>query len=410
MPASWKSFIDPSSGASFADVEPAPAATPRERQTQLMIAASLLGLLVVGLWLLARKPPEYVASAPPPAAVAQTTPSPPAEKAAQAPSESAAVTPSAPAPQSTATIVPSPAQAPSEPAASAPAPVKEIEPPTQVGAPKADASPSDIAEASAPAPPVATIAPSPGLRLTYNANNYIRYSGATKDEASRAIILDALKSAFGAQNVSGDIAIDANTASAPWLTNLKTALEDFKIPGLSAMFEGSTLRVGGLIADGERNKVIAALKELFGSDVSVETSTENPNAKALAAFNALKTGYGTRDAAEALNLVVVHFPSGSADLPAYNQAILKEAAAVLKQLPADAAIEIQGHTDRSGNAASNRRLSQKRAEAVRTALVEAGVPQVILTAKGYGSARPKASNDTPEGRFENRRIEFGAVR
>jgi outer membrane protein OmpA-like peptidoglycan-associated protein len=53
-------------------------------------------------------------------------------------------------------------------------------------------------------------------------------------------------------------------------------------------------------------------------------------------------------------------------------------------------------------------LSQQRAEAVRSYLVEQGVPPGMLVAKGYGDTRPVASNDTDEGRFRNRRIEFVA--
>jgi OOP family OmpA-OmpF porin len=55
-------------------------------------------------------------------------------------------------------------------------------------------------------------------------------------------------------------------------------------------------------------------------------------------------------------------------------------------------------------------LSQQRAEAVRAALIEAGVDPSMLVAKGYGSASPVAGNDTLEGRFRNRRIEYRVVK
>jgi outer membrane protein OmpA-like peptidoglycan-associated protein len=71
-------------------------------------------------------------------------------------------------------------------------------------------------------------------------------------------------------------------------------------------------------------------------------------------------------------------------------------------------IEIGGHTDNTGDAAANVALSQQRADAVRTYLIQQGVPEAMLVAKGYGDARPIAGNDTEEGRFHNRRIEFTA--
>jgi OmpA-OmpF porin, OOP family len=69
-------------------------------------------------------------------------------------------------------------------------------------------------------------------------------------------------------------------------------------------------------------------------------------------------------------------------------------------------IEIAGHTDSDGEDASNRTLSEKRAQAVIDYLVKAGLPADRLTAAGYGGSQPVASNDTDEGKAQNRRIEF----
>ena len=69
-------------------------------------------------------------------------------------------------------------------------------------------------------------------------------------------------------------------------------------------------------------------------------------------------------------------------------------------------MEIGGHTDNTGNAAANLKLSEARAAAVRARLVELGVSDAILTAKGYGDTKPVADNGTAEGRAQNRRMEF----
>ena len=89
---------------------------------------------------------------------------------------------------------------------------------------------------------------------------------------------------------------------------------------------------------------------------------------------------------------------------------LKRAAEEINRLPRSQAFEIAGYTDSSGNPVKNVTLSRKRAEAVREALIKDGANPDMLVAKGYGSADPIASNDTPEGRLRNRRIEFHVVR
>ncbi len=72
-------------------------------------------------------------------------------------------------------------------------------------------------------------------------------------------------------------------------------------------------------------------------------------------------------------------------------------------------VEVSGHTDDSGTASYNERLSEGRARAVVTFLIERGIDANRLTYKGYGSSRPVASNDTEEGRQLNRRTEFEIV-
>lgn len=73
----------------------------------------------------------------------------------------------------------------------------------------------------------------------------------------------------------------------------------------------------------------------------------------------------------------------------------------------DLKLTIEGHTDNVGAAASNQTLSEKRAAAVRQYLIDKhSVDASRLTAKGLGSTKPTTSNDTPEGRQNNRRVEL----
>ena len=130
------------------------------------------------------------------------------------------------------------------------------------------------------------------------------------------------------------------------------------------------------------------------------------NEKAKSELASLKSGFAAKELVAALNDSVINFPSGSAEVPATTAALLQNAADDLKQLPAGHVLEIAGYTDNTGNPAENITLSQRRADAVRDALIKDGANPDTLVAKGYGSADPIASNDTPEGRLRNRRIEY----
>jgi outer membrane protein OmpA-like peptidoglycan-associated protein len=132
--------------------------------------------------------------------------------------------------------------------------------------------------------------------------------------------------------------------------------------------------------------------------------------KAASELASLKPGFGAGDLVSALNRSKFNFAFASAEVPPEMADFLKRAADKMKRLPPGHVLEIAGYTDSSGNPAKNVTLSQKRAEAVRRALIEEGANADTLVAKGYGSADPIASNDTPEGRLRNRRIEFHVVR
>jgi len=76
----------------------------------------------------------------------------------------------------------------------------------------------------------------------------------------------------------------------------------------------------------------------------------------------------------------------------------------------DVSVEIEGHTDSRGSAELNNALSQARADSVRSYLIDKGVGAERINAKGFGSARPIADNNTINGRQANRRIEFRVQR
>jgi OmpA-OmpF porin, OOP family len=111
---------------------------------------------------------------------------------------------------------------------------------------------------------------------------------------------------------------------------------------------------------------------------------------------------------EKITLRGVHFDFNKAKVRPGDAAILDEAAAELKAHP-KVQVDVNGYCDSIGSEAYNLKLSEKRAEAVTTYLVEAGIAQSRLIPHGYGKTDFVATNDTEEGRAQNRRVELVPV-
>lgn len=104
----------------------------------------------------------------------------------------------------------------------------------------------------------------------------------------------------------------------------------------------------------------------------------------------------------------ITFTTGSSIIRRSSYAKLNAAAVVLREYP-ELKIIIEGHTDSLGKKASNQKLSQARADAVKMYLTGKGVDESRLTSLGFGSERPIASNRSRAGRTQNRRIEFKLI-
>ena len=102
----------------------------------------------------------------------------------------------------------------------------------------------------------------------------------------------------------------------------------------------------------------------------------------------------------------IEFATGKSTIKSVSDPLVDNIAQVMKDHPEIKKIEIQGHTDNQGPAVLNRNLSRARAKAVMKALEKRGIEPSRMTAKGFGPDKPIATNDTPEGRQSNRRVQF----
>jgi len=155
-------------------------------------------------------------------------------------------------------------------------------------------------------------------------------------------------------------------------------------------------------AESERNKAAAA-----NSDQQLQQATrdrEELRAKLLLQFNAI---LATRDTARGLvvNLSDVLFDTGKYTLRPLAREKLAKISGIVLAYP-DLKLAIEGNTDSVGSDDMNQTLSEKRASAVLDYLAQESIPSSSMTSQGFGKTQPVASNDTAEGRQQNRRVEL----
>jgi outer membrane protein OmpA-like peptidoglycan-associated protein len=128
-------------------------------------------------------------------------------------------------------------------------------------------------------------------------------------------------------------------------------------------------------------------------------------------FTNFRLAEGGKDIKSALNTegkIVTHgilFDTGSDKIRPESLPTLKKILAILEESP-DLKFSIEGHTDNQGTKGLNQPLSERRANAVLVWLTGKGISSSRLQSKGWGDAKPIDTNDTPEGRANNRRVEF----
>ena len=157
-----------------------------------------------------------------------------------------------------------------------------------------------------------------------------------------------------------------------------------------------------LAAEADKAKASAAQSENLRQQA--EKEKQELRGRLLQQLNSV---LATRDSARGLiaNMSDVLFRSGSVELlPAARERLAKVSGIVLAYPSLH--VSIEGHTDSVGSDEYNQDLSERRAQSVRDYFVRGGIPEGDVDARGFGKAEPVASNETAEGRQQNRRVEL----
>jgi len=223
-------------------------------------------------------------------------------------------------------------------------------------------------------------------------------SGTVADEASKALLLERLRALYGAGRVVDGLAVGAVSTPANWNTYVGRLIGPNLrlVKGGQLKIEGNSVSLRGDVTDEAQRQRIAA--EIAAS--LNPTYTVNNGLRVVQSQQALlDTALADR---------IIEFESGKAALTPAGTAVLDQMTAALQKLKG-VRVEVIGHTDNAGSRAGNLSLSQARAEAVKSYVVERGIAPDSIAVSGEGPDRPVADNRTPEGKARNRRIEFKVI-
>ncbi len=254
------------------------------------------------------------------------------------------------------------------------------------------------------------------LSIARNGNDFT-LTGDLPDAAAKTSLLDWLRGKFGADvNLVDNLNLKAGV-STPDVSALGAVFDAAGqgIPDFNFKVDGDTVTLTGTAPSAEvRDAVEAAAKSAWPNikvvnNIQVAAAPAAPAPPAPAAPGAPGGTPGPcaslQGDVSALLKTPINFSTDGFVVAASSQQLLSQVADKLKSC-AGAQVAVTGYTDSSGNDAINVPLSGNRAKAVADYLVSQGLAADHVTSTGAGSANPIASNDTPEGMAQNRRVEI----
>ncbi len=236
-------------------------------------------------------------------------------------------------------------------------------------------------------------------------NGEITLTGFVANDNEANALRTGLKNLFGQDGYTDNLTIDNTVASAEWIDDaliVTSEIRDVNDFGLN--ISSGQMLLNGVVDDRDIGRDLSiAATEIAGNKLDVLNSFSVNNSITDSDEDLLAQSLMQElDALPTKNIV---FNKNSTTLTSSAQEVLDDVAAAIMGY-SDLVVEIAGHTDSSGDAVRNLKLSKERATAVRNYLVEQNVPANRLSPIGYGETAPISDNETREGRAANRRIEF----
>jgi outer membrane protein OmpA-like peptidoglycan-associated protein len=223
--------------------------------------------------------------------------------------------------------------------------------------------------------------------------------GTLASDASKRAFIQTATSAVGAGNFIEQLEVVPQASIGAWANDPVPLLAIMRVRGdTSITVEGNRVLLAGSVpSEAERGAREGWARQYFGGGAAIDNQ--------LTVVSLMNTNVVKRiGSCDGVLQIPIEFERKKADLTAEGRVVLDKIASCL----VDVNIEVGGHTDGRGTPELNAQLSQERADAVVAYLAGKGMNRAKLIAKGYGSAKPIADNDTLEGRQKNRRIEFVA--
>jgi OOP family OmpA-OmpF porin len=229
----------------------------------------------------------------------------------------------------------------------------------------------------------------------------LTFTGYVPDNAAHAALIEAARRKFLNEKIVDNL--KASVGAPNGFANAVTAA----LGALSRLSTGSLT-----ISDREVKLSGDAFYEVAAEEIRAGLASELPQGWRANTEVSTRPPASAVDAtvcqqlfAELLAIGKIRFLSGQANIDNDSRGLMDRLVEIALRCPT-ASLEISGHTDTDGDEDANMRLSERRAQAVLEYMLRAGLPGDRLVAVGHGQEQPVASNDTAEGKAQNRRIEF----